>query len=474
MPMADQPTGQAPGITALLAPLREAQAALARTPGLGMGSAMEQAFADLVGKLDAEPVAAGFQPLSGQKAGRAPGAAKALAGESVAAVDQGLLAGLTQDLMAQAFAQAMTEATRQRREVGQTQALAGKAAQPAKAPGAAAGFGVLGQVNLGQALGQVLGQALGAAKPEQGRGTGQVAASAKAQAASASGQAALLRPQLGQAMASAMASVATTEARGPAAVPVVGAWQALRGIDALVKELARLEGASAGQAVGSSQPALNDGATARQAREGGAASSSRFPSGFDVQAGRSPAEIATSANPSLLGEGMGKGNSQGSRDASNFDSVPGNAGTGGLFGELANLVSSVWPPLQEALQQAGASKAGARGGLVLPQRTGSAMQGGAAAPKQAESRSVAPRSASMLAPAGLRSASSPAQPDATGGKVLAAVRVHESANDALNPTSPGAAPTAGSATASVSDDALAEQLNRALIEQAWRSGVDLS
>jgi hypothetical protein len=135
----------------------------------------------------------------------------------------------------------------------------------------------------------------------------------------------------------------------------------------------------------------------------------------------------------------------------------------------------VWPPVLDTLQQAGALKAGARGGLSLPRRAGAGAQGGTGASAAADSTGVAPRAASMLRPAGPRAASSTNQQDGLGGKVLAGVRVAESANDALNPASPGATPTANAgATQAPSDELLAEQLNRALIEQAWRSGVDLS
>jgi hypothetical protein len=257
-------------------------------------------------------------------------------------------------------------------------------------------------------------------------------------------------------------------------VPTMGAWQALSGIEALVKELARLDAAGVA-APAARQSSAQDGATASRAATGaGGGSASRFPSSFEVQAtGRSAAESVQTTDPSLLGAG------QGARGAPNFDSTPSQGGGSGMLGSLEGLVSSVWAAMQEGVQQAGASKSSRPGGSLSPQRigTGAGEQAlsSSTASTGASARSAATRSASMLAPGGQRTAGSAAQQEATGGKVLAAVRIGESANDALNPAAPGAVPSAtGNNAASLSDEALAEQLNRVLIEQAWRGGVDLS
>ncbi len=501
---------QQPDFAQALTPVREAQAALMRAQGLSMGAAMEQAFASLVGKLDAEPVAAQFEPLPSSKrkpaqqpaAQRAPGASAQASGGSQAEqalsspdAAQGVLAGLTQELMAQAFAQAITEAAKPGRVAGQAPAASKQRATPS-APGGSGSLGALGQVNLGQAL----RSAVDSVATPQRAGT----ASPGAQ----QGQTPSQLPQLGRAMAAAgeqVARVATGPTNAPAnapatapatapasaqpkgeqvasMVPTAGAWQALSGIEALVKELARLD-ASAGQASAAPSQAATGGAAASRSSTGGAPAE-RFPAqGFEVQAGRPAADTAKATDPGLLGTGKDAG----ARGNANFDSAPSQAGSGLMPGGLEGLVNSVWAAIQAGgqaggqagVQQAGASKPSARpGALQGPQRLGAsageqAVSSGTTTSGTAPS-GVAPRTASMLAPAGQRAAASSVQQELTGGKVLAAVRMGESANDALNPAAPGAVPTAGYSASSLSDEALAEQLNRVLIEQAWRGGVDLS
>jgi hypothetical protein len=143
--------------------------------------------------------------------------------------------------------------------------------------------------------------------------------------------------------------------------------------------------------------------------------------------------------------------------------------TGALLGMtlLNSLVSDWWPITQGVGASVGAldTAAGALAGAMgLPYR--SSQAGHAVA---APARRVAPRAPSMLKP---QRAPTPA------ADTLAALRPHESANDSIAPavSSGGlAAPqVAGAAGAAPDDDALADQLNRALVEQAWRAGVDLS
>lgn len=406
MPMDKSPSDVAQTLT----PVREAQAALVRQQGLGMGAAMEQALAGLMAQLDATPLAAQFQPLP-----------------SSSADSRGEWTGLTQELMVQAFAQAITAVAKPGPAARQTSSLV--ATRPTGRP-----------VDSGASV-----------KPTQGQGGSARRETDMAHPSSDNatpGSEQIESPSLMQPAGKQMASV----------VPTVGAWQALSSIDALVRELAR-------------QDALPDQAS--RASTGGAPAE-RFPAqGFEVQAGRPTADTAKATDPGLPGM------AQGSRDTTNFDSAPSQSGAGAMLGGLEGLVSSVWAGMQEGVQQAGASKSSSRpGGLLTPQRLGAAASEQALSSSTSSSgasrRDLAPRSPTMLAPAGQRSAASSAVSEATGGKLLAALRIGESANDALNPAAPGAVPTGGNGGPALSDEALAEQINRVLIEQAWRGGSDLS
>lgn len=479
MPMAKQQSDFAQW----LVPVREAQAALVRAQGLGMGAAMEHVFAELVGKLEAEPVVARFQPLGGKGAqaqGRTPATPSGgTTAEQVAtqgAPDQGVLARLTQNLMAQAI----IESTRQRRDAAQAGAASTK---PNARKGSALGaLGILGGVDVGKAVSRAMAQSSSSTASRAGTAPGRstVDAGDASRMESQAGAKALM-PPLRRAVAQVAeqaardatdpASLLPSDTQGAGMVPRAGAWRALSGIAALVKELAQTQ-APAGKAAGARPAQASEPATASRATAGGS-STDRFPlQGFDVQAGRPAAGTEKASNPGLLGTG------QASRGSSNFDCAPRTGGISGLQGSLEGLVSSVWAAMQEGVQQAGASKATRQGGLLVPRRisgaAGEQVASSGGSSTDTSARSVAPRSASMLAPAGQRSVASTAQQEATGGKVLAAECVAESVNDVLSPAAPGAVPTASGNLQPLSDEGLAEQLNRVLIEQAWRGGVDLS
>jgi hypothetical protein len=141
---------------------------------------------------------------------------------------------------------------------------------------------------------------------------------------------------------------------------------------------------------------------------------------------------------------------------------------------LTHMVSDWWPMTLAVNTSMGAldSAAGAlTGALQLPYRSASgAAQVASAhptAPRNASPRGTSARASSVLKPQ-----------RAAPADTLAALRLNESANDGSAPAaSPGAlpAPQAASPSRTAPDDeALADQLNRALVEQAWRAGVDLT
>jgi len=144
---------------------------------------------------------------------------------------------------------------------------------------------------------------------------------------------------------------------------------------------------------------------------------------------------------------------------------------------LTHMVSDWWPMTQAVGASMGAldATAGAlAGALQLPYRSasgsGQVASANTTASRDTSPRSTAARASSMLKPQ--RASSAPT------ADTLAALRLNESANDSTAPAaSPGglaAPPAASPARHALEDEALADQLNRALVEQAWRAGVDLT
>lgn len=137
----------------------------------------------------------------------------------------------------------------------------------------------------------------------------------------------------------------------------------------------------------------------------------------------------------------------------------GQAGESAMQSILQSLVNASWQPEDGGPFSQGVSGRG--------NSSRSNASRGAQAEAATQSSPIAPRSPSMLNPQGGRPGS---------GNASATTPVVSGSGSSGNPTTSASdrTQTAPSSTSVISDDELAERLNRALLEQAWRGGVDLT